>query len=149
MSVIAWDGRNLVGDTFSDYTGLQLKRVKVFQLNKYIWGGFAGCISDWWKVKAYLESGGPPPEGKLDFNAIIIRNSPQDEKPRVTYMADSIDEVPIVHPFFAIGAGGEVAMMAMHLGNSAITAVRAACDLHTQCAEPLTIFTVPEDDIPF
>lgn len=151
MSVVVWDGQRLVADTYAEYDKLQLKRTKVFQINSYTWAGFTGCTNDWWRVKEWLERGkaDPVPEGSLDFNAIIVRKMPEEAKAQVTFMGDAIHEVPIVHPFVAIGAGAIIAMTALHLGNSAISSARVACDMHSQCAEPLTIFTVVDDDIPF
>lgn len=44
---------------------------------------------------------------------------------------------PVHEPFYAIGAGGPVALGAMHMGASAVEAVEAACRWSVTCGLPV------------
>lgn len=47
-----------------------------------------------------------------------------------------------IKTFFAIGAGTEYALTALHLGHSAKEAVNVACELSIYCEKPIKVFLV-------
>lgn len=145
MSVVAWDGNTLAADSYSQRGHQQLKQVKAFRISRDIIAGFCGVITDWWQVKTYLE-GGAKPEGKLDFIAIIVRRN--RDKIEVFTMEDSVVEVPCLMQKVAIGAGGDMALMAMECYHTAETAVYATARLCNVVDNNVTILSFDTDNVP-
>jgi ATP-dependent protease HslVU (ClpYQ) peptidase subunit len=140
MSVVAWDGKNLVGDTAAHYGNYLLSRVKTFQINDTTYVGFAGDTDSWLQVLDYLKGKSSKPEGTLKFAALVVEK--RKDSTSVYTMYDNLTKIPCTHPHFAVGAGADMAMTLMHIGYSAERAVEVVCEINTTCELPLTKFSI-------
>lgn len=132
MTTIAWDGKTLAGDTFADRGGLKYHvEAKVFDIPEVgvLFGG-AGNLRDVLAVRDWLAKKIEKPTVS-DFAGIIVRAG------SVGLMEDSLAELPLPFPKFAVGSGRDFAIAAMRLGSTAREAVELACEFDTFSAAPI------------
>lgn len=139
MTTIAFDGKTLVADTLaSDDWGLESQARKLVESTAWV-AGFAGRSAQQYKwakeareclsIDDVLAYGYPTYEKDKDDPAIILicRNTKKIWR--------HSEGIFIAHygRFFAIGSGRDYALMAMHLGLTAIRAISevAKFDIHT------------------
>ena len=139
MTTIAFDGKIIAGDTLSsDSWGLKREINDKVIRGKYILIGAAGesaQIRKWRNVvidmpiKKLLQHGYPDYElGKNDPQIIVI-----DTNSKTCYRHDGGLFLEVNEHFYAIGSGRDYALAAMHLGKSAINAIKVAAvfDINT------------------
>ena len=136
MTVIAWHGqtKTLAADKRMTCHGFPVTVTKIRRRDD---GWLVGCsgISDtvidlmqWFLDGAKKEDF--PPSNREDTGNRLLAISP-DEKVYM-YIRTPIP-IEIQGSFFAIGAGCDFALMAMHLGKNAVEAVTLTCELDTSC----------------
>ena len=98
-------------------------------------GSYSGMVFvDWYG------SNDPPPETltqhldlEEDFEVIVWNG-----KEQALYTANHLCRlVKVIEPFYAVGSGRKAALAALHLGASAIEAVRITCLIDCFCALPV------------
>lgn len=139
MTTIAWDGKTLAGDAFSDLGGMKSYKVtKVWKLNNGGLFGGAGATTQIYELRDYL-NGGPPPTKLDDIHAIHVR--PDGE---AMLYCNSLYAVPVPVMPYAVGSGREYAIAAMVCGKSPLEAVLLACQFDTFSGLPITSVGPPE-----
>lgn len=139
MTTIAWDGKEIAGDSRSCSGGLIDAGVcrKIF-LNKRILYGIAGDYAQALAVMRWMSEGRDPDFEPVfiepEFEVLMIRNG-------TGYFFSGELEGYEVWPPFAIGTGREVALGAMTAGSTAKKAVEAACKLDPNSAAPVKVIS--------
>lgn len=128
MTSIAFDGKTLASDSQVTSGGTRAGTLqKVYHLKKSRVGeclvGFAGEASKLIGFLQYLEKlRKEPPSGTYDAVVIVKENS------TIRGYDDGEEYVLLTAPV-AIGSGGDFALAALHMGYSAVEAVRLAIKL--------------------
>lgn len=131
MTVIAFDGKYLVGDRRRTVDGSPMSARKVFKVRANDGRKFlVGCAGCSWDAVAFVRwvSGRGDKPSPTAFCAISI-----DEKNRIWYVAEKLIYHRITLPYFAIGSGSDYAIGAMACGKTAAEAVRIAIKLDVHC----------------
>jgi ATP-dependent protease HslVU (ClpYQ) peptidase subunit len=135
MTVICWDGETLAADKQSTNCGFGSKVTKIFRVP----GGlvaFCGNEGHAMALLAWFRAGRDPETwprkgGDDSASAVFVTSEglfvySGDDGP---YCARRENE------FFALGAGRDYALAAMHLGKTAREAVEVACALDITCGQ--------------
>jgi hypothetical protein len=148
VTVIAWDGKTLAADRYSEQGYVRGERTKIRRLADGRLVGAAGRTSISLEVIAWLENGGLPSDypasARGDDAAVIVVNT--DGK-AVIYDCGPVPLHIEGRKYVAIGSGAEAAMAAMYLGCDAVRACHVAGAVVVRCGgngfdtltlEPLT-----------
>ena len=130
MTTVAWDGNIIASDTLcSDDWGLKSEMRDKIKTGKDFYIGFSGAVSEiegYWstiKIKTFdelLEHGHPLFDPKKDgFQAMIVSS-------KYAYYLIGGNYKKIYRGYHAIGSGRDFAFSAMHLGKTAIEAIKIA-----------------------
>lgn len=127
MTTIAWDGKILAADRQTNHGDLRQLTQKIAVINGSLVAG-AGAVPDILELQEWLRRGANPSEfpspqrdDETRTHAIVV----PPKGPAVLYMGGTIPS-PVYGRFWALGSGRDFAMMAMHLGKSALQAVLLA-----------------------
>lgn len=137
MTVIAWDGKVLAGDKQASCAGVASTVTKVHKVPGGIVGfaGHADTIGDmlvWFKGNR--ESEFPPSAKDGATSALFVADDG-----KVLIYCSGPNPMPEAEKFYAIGAGRDYALAAMHLGFGAKKAVETACALSTTCGRGIDV----------
>lgn len=133
MTTIAWDGKTMAADTLgTDHWGLKEKTLEKIWANKYLLiggAGESGQILSWLvdltidtSIDDILKDGYKHYEkDKNEPHLLVV-----DRLTLRAYRHVGARFIPIHREFFAIGSGRDYALMAMHLGKTAVEAVELA-----------------------
>lgn len=124
MTTIAWDGNYLASDSMAS-SSFSRSAVKIFQIDKDVFFGGCGYREDNLAVKEYLErdpSGMSKDKPKLSdtFAGILIIVG------TAYRIEQNLMKDPIMEKFHAVGSGAPFAIVTMHLGFTAMEAVKIA-----------------------
>jgi ATP-dependent protease HslVU (ClpYQ) peptidase subunit len=133
MTTIAFDGKTLAADRQITSGSVRFANCrKITELKDGRFLASAGSISAIERVTQWLEGGSrkdeQPELEEGSFEAIVVG------KGTTQYIDHELCLIDVVAPF-AVGSGSNFAQMSMHLGNSAVAAVRHAAvfDILTGC----------------
>ena len=141
MTVIAWDGKTLAVDRRAVSSGMQRTATKVWRHGESIIA-VCGTLTAGLEMKAWLEAGAKPeslpaPQRTDDYSCVLVLN-PSGlwlyEKGPVPMRVESSP--------FACGSGRDYAMMAMHLGKSAVEAVELTSLFDVYCGNGVDAMTL-------
>lgn len=134
MTVIAWDGETLAADKQSTNAGMRRAVTKVRRINGSLCA-FAGDAAFGMEMLAWLEQGAKPGElpscQRSDDWVSVLVITPEKRILKYERSAYPIDFSE--SKFFAMGAGRDFAMAAMHLGCDATKAVEVASVFECSC----------------
>lgn len=134
MTVIAWDGRQLVADKMCSYSSGHFSTVtKIFQRHDGYLYGVAGSIESIPLLQNWFESGGNPsefPTLKQGEEAELLCIDLEDN---CYYMVNNPYGVKIESRYFAIGVGSPAAEALMEAGMDAKRAVEQVCKMNIYC----------------
>lgn len=130
MTTIAWDGRMLAADGMSVWGAMKVRsEPKIVQIDGKTWMAGAGRAEHVAMVVEWVRDGclKPRPLFRKDegVNIMVVRVD-DDGFAQLTTMEEELVEVSHGGGPLALGSGGHFAMAAMHLGKSAMDAVRVA-----------------------
>lgn len=132
MTVIATDGRKMVGDglTLDGWDILSRDTVKVWRLEDGSVFGCCGDATDKFIFERWMSRGGKPELSK-GFSALVLsRNG-------IHLYDDKLVPIPLTGPQ-AIGSGAPFAKAAMACGKTVEEAVQIACELNAGCGGTIT-----------
>jgi hypothetical protein len=133
MSVVVWKDGVLAGDKMADDNGFRSKSTKVFKTDKFLFGSVGDSAAGTRVMQWFTKGGAKPVIGdETPFRAIYVRKE-KDGSVSPFFLENSLVLDPIEDEFYAIGSGAHFALMAMHLGRSAESAVMLTIDLCTSC----------------
>lgn len=150
MSVIAWDGYQLVADKQASNNGRIEVATKLIQLHDGRFGmatyaGWVGTHSHGLALAKWFAEGADPAkwpsfQTRENWTRLII-----GVYGKGVWVYEDIPERDFVEsPYLAWGSGGDFAMGAMANGASAATAVTIANQLSDTCGQGLTVVTLKE-----
>ena len=141
MTVIAYKDGIMAADKRAVNVGLNRTVTKI----KKIHGNLVGVCGDADKIAMlfdWLERGGDPkdyPEfQKTDYSGLLVITPFKD-----IWKFES-QPLPIVieDSFFAMGSGRDYAITAMHMGATAIEAVKVACEFDVSCGNGVDVISL-------
>lgn len=139
MTTIAYDGKCLAADSLVTEGGMRVGRTtKIGKVGRVLFG-VSGNLGQQIQFQDWMRGGmrGDPPsflgvDGDGGSTAIVIANG------RIlTWDRDRWDVLEA--PYYAIGSGSKIAMGAMHVGATAVQAVRAGIDLDTSSGGKIVV----------
>lgn len=138
MTVIAWDGKTMAADKQGELYCTKVLRTKIRRIGVSVVGcsgdGHVGeAICKWIELGAGNDSF---PKTTTDSKTNVLLASPNG---LFLYCESSPHPIRIDNKFFAIGAGCDAAMAAMHLGCNAKTAVEVACEICVGCGNGVDV----------
>lgn len=131
-TTVAFDGRSISADSRMTVQNLATGEEfsldtcpKLFYVKGYIVGA-AGDVDAIYQFLNWLQTGRDYPFAGGGINIIVVSKAG-------AFLYDNTGKVGKIHPPFAIGSGGEVALMYMQAGRSTQEAVQEASkrDVHT------------------
>lgn len=143
MTVIAWDGHNLVADRQLSTDGMIQSATKIWRLKDGSLVGAAGVFSNAVAFVKWLDAGADPEAYKDDWDTeeggfTIIRITKDRE------ILIYVSQVPftIEDDFAAIGSGAPYAIGALAAGLNSIRAVEIAMEYSADCGRGTNILTL-------
>lgn len=132
MTVIAWDGKTLAADRMVVSGGAKWIATKIHKIGDDLFGT-SGCMAigvarlEW--VRQGMQADKYPIAGADEWGQMLRITSDR------RILLYNLNGTPMIFEdrFLAIGSGSDFASAAMHLGATAIEAVRVACDLSSEC----------------
>ncbi len=143
MTVIAWDGKTLAADRRSNTswgvhdTVTKISRHEGNLLATSGKGSVALEIQAWWIAGA--DAGKFPASARGDDGGNLIVITPDR---RVLQFGTGPFPSEMQGRFYVVGAGGDIALAAMHCGRSAAEAVALACELNSTCGNGIDTLTL-------
>jgi hypothetical protein len=142
MSIVAWDGTILAADKAGTNSGYSTTVTKVFRVPD---GrvGFVGNMNhsqrllDWFMEGRRPETYPKSADKDDGSDALFIDDTRREVW---LYCANEPRGSKIEHPYTAMGSGRDFALAAMHLGHSAVEAVKVANDLNIFCGNGIDYF---------
>jgi len=132
MTVIAWDGRHLAADKQTIFGSTIGQTTKIGYKRGHMYG-CAGMAATGRALIEWFKSGANPkefPKEARDKDTVLITI----KHPRIIRLYEySPVPIRIENKFWAVGSGDHLALMAMHLGKSAIEAVKLAAIYDVYC----------------
>lgn len=125
MTTIAWDGRTLAADSMTTGAFTVHNHVKIINVGGDLIG-FAGGVQCGEAFFAWYRAGCPTekPELEDDFEGVAIR------KGKCYFLSKSLVMVEVKTKKYALGAGAQFAVAALHCGKTAVEAVKIAIRLN-------------------
>lgn len=137
MTTIAWDGRTLASDSMTTGTFVMHNHVKILNVNGDLIG-FAGGVQCGEAFFNWYKSGCPTekPDLEDDFEGVVIR------KGKCYFLAKTLVMVEVKTKKYALGAGAQFAMAALHCGKTAVEAVKVAIRLNHESGGKVVSLTL-------
>lgn len=148
MSVVVWDGRTLATDRLAQCAGHGFSVTKSHQLENGEVVAWTGTQQSGHLIAEWYEKGADPaqwPAFQLgeDWSRLIILHTSRVLARLGCYEKLAFEE-PIEEPFFAFGAGRDLALGALAMGADAVTAVRIACQFCIDCGAGIDAYDTAE-----
>lgn len=142
MTVVAWDGRTLAADRMANYNGHARSATMVFRLDPQNLVGICGKASVATEILAWLRGARDPEQFPRDPDTMVfmVHNTGR----MVCYEGGPFP-VPVTEGYFAMGAGRDYALAALHLGYDARRAVEVACALDIYCGMGIDTLSFEDD----
>lgn len=130
MTCVCWDGVTLAADKMTSFGMLKVSTTKLKRAASGEMMGFAGLSARGYELFAWYEHGAQRsefPDSAGDSSLLVIKDG-------VAYCYEGgPSPITIESPFIAIGSGCDLAMAAMHLGQTAEQAVNIASIYNVHC----------------
>lgn len=142
MTTVAWDGTILAADTLIvDAHGLYEDVRKIFP-GDYGLLACAGCYAEALDLARVMATEGSDCPVYEDLSALWIR---ADHKGfRLITGTKTSSFLPLSRKFYALGSGRDFALMAMHLGQSAIAAVQMTSHFDRYTSATVEAYTMQD-----
>lgn len=139
MTTVAWDGKQMVADTLSNWSGLKGKVVKAWKLKDGSLLGGSGAYGDILASRIWIEGGQhlekfPPKYSQDGCTILLVRENCPPQR-----FENSPYPTTILEPFTAIGSGTDYALGAMAMGADAERAVEVAISFDLNSGGELTV----------
>lgn len=143
MTCIAWDGKTLAADKLAVYGTLRRTVVKIRRAGDCL-VGLAGEAQWFGALAKWVEDGRDPATypahqaSKDDMQSFLVI----EPSGQILLYERSPYPVKFEGTQIAIGCGRDFATAAMHLGHSAVAAVKLACELDAFCGNGIDTLTL-------
>jgi 20S proteasome alpha/beta subunit len=135
VTVIAFDGRTLAADKRAVQAGHAFPVQKVFRLDRDRLAGVSGNLGRAMAVVDWLRTARPDPDAfpGSDKEDEYVQVMVVHRDGRIRVYENTPHPFAVDRPFHAIGSGRDFAIVALHLGHTAVEAVAVTAEYASGC----------------